>query len=72
MQVAITFIMTHSLSAAPLVHIQYGKAGKLTMGEARKLHAITREILRHLGYSDQEISERLKNTTVVSPKGRRS
>jgi hypothetical protein len=37
--------------------IQYGRTGKLTIGEARKLHTIAREILRNLGHSDQEISK---------------
>jgi hypothetical protein len=43
------------------VKLQYGKAGKLTISEAHKLHTIAREILRDLGYSDQAISERLES-----------
>ena len=43
-----------------VVKIQYGKAAILTMGEAHKLQTIAKEILRDLGCSEQEISERLK------------
>jgi hypothetical protein len=42
------------------VKIQYGQAGKLTVGEAHKLQTITRDILRNLGHSDQEISKKLE------------
>jgi hypothetical protein len=43
------------------VHIQYSQAAKLTMGEAHKLHTILMGILHDLGYSDEEISKRLKS-----------
>jgi hypothetical protein len=43
------------------VHIQYSKAAKLTMGEAHKLHTILMDILHDLGYSDEEISEKLES-----------
>jgi hypothetical protein len=45
------------------VKIQYGKDAKLTMGEAHKLHTIAMNILRNLGYSDQEISEKRESVT---------
>ncbi|MFT3895530.1 MAG: hypothetical protein QM730_28245 [Anaerolineales bacterium] len=43
------------------VNVQYSKPGKLTMGEARKLQAIAKEILGHIGFSEDEISEKLKS-----------
>jgi hypothetical protein len=49
------------------VTIQYGKAAKLTMGEVHKLHTIAMDILRDLGYSDEEISEHLETITQGSP-----
>jgi hypothetical protein len=48
------------------VKIQYGQAGKLTIGEAHKLQTITRDILRNLGYYDQEISKKLENISQAS------
>lgn len=49
------------------VKIQYGQAGKLTIGEAHKLQTVTRNILRDLGYSDQEIAKRLESIPQASP-----
>lgn len=49
------------------VKIQYGKAAILTVGEAHKLQTIAKEILRDLGCSEQEISERLKRIPQGSP-----
>jgi hypothetical protein len=49
------------------VNIQYGIAGRLTIGEAHKLQAIARKILRNLGYLDQEISAKLQNMKQGSP-----
>ncbi len=43
------------------VAIQYGKAAKLTMGEAHKLHTIVMDILHDLGYSAEVISKKLKS-----------
>lgn len=37
------------------LNVQYSKVGKLTMGEAHKLQAIAKEILGHIGYSEDEI-----------------
>lgn len=48
------------------VAIQYGRAAKLTMGEAHKLHTIVMDVLRELGYSDKEISEKLGSIPQVS------
>ena len=45
------------------VKVQYGKAGKLTLDEANKLEATAREILQKLGFSNQDISERLEIIT---------
>ncbi len=42
------------------VKIQYSKAAVLTMGEAHKLHTIAKQILREMGFSEQEISEKLE------------
>jgi len=39
------------------VKVQYGKAGKLTLDEANRLEAITREILQKTGFSIEEINE---------------
>ncbi len=49
------------------VRIQYGQAAKLTMGEAHKLHTIAMDILRDLGYSDQDISKKLESISEGSP-----
>lgn len=43
------------------VQIQYGKAAKLTMGEAHKLQTIMMDILYSLGYSSKEIFDRLES-----------
>lgn len=49
------------------VNIQYGKIGKLTMGEAHKLQTIMRDILFNMGYSEQKILEDLKTTVQAIP-----
>jgi hypothetical protein len=57
----------NSKKGAIVVKIQYGKAAMLTMGEAHKLLTIGMDILRDLGYSEQEISERLERLAHGSP-----
>ncbi len=47
------------------VAIQYGKAAKLTMGEAHKLQTIVMDILHDLGYSAEVISKKIESIPQV-------
>jgi hypothetical protein len=51
---------------ASLIAVVHKQGGKLTTGEAHKLQTITRDIRRNLGYTDQEISKKLKNISLAS------